>query len=248
MPRRGSRKRFRKGRRARGGVSRGLSTDSSVVSCPFRHVVTTSMSGATVTIIGLDLTPNTFTGSRLASLFANWEFFRFVKLNMSAFVSFGGVSLLDSSSSHVTSGGTRTAIAFAEDGTAGLVTPTTIEQLAQLSGFAVGGGVQNRVRLSVGKNQLLRRELKWWKTDTGGSPPASFLSQGSLWWMYDNDASWSGVGGVITFVLEGVCQFQGMTVTGVGTESNSLARVIINGKPQPERVVVLDGTDDEKSE
>jgi len=189
------------------------------------------MSGAAVTISGLDLTPANFTGSRLASLFANWEYFRFVKLRLSTFVSFAGVSLIDSSVSHVTSGGTRTAISFAEDGTAGVTAPTTLEAMAQMSGFAVGAGSQNRCTLSVGASQLLRRELKWWKTDTGGSPPASFLSQGSLWWMYDNDASWSGVGGVITFVLEGICQFQGMTVAGVGLH-NSLARLFINGREE----------------
>jgi hypothetical protein len=135
--------------------------------------------------------------------------------------------LLDSSSSHVTSGGTRTAVAMAEEGTTGITAPTTLEALAQMSCFSVGAGVQNRCRIRVPSGQLLRRGLKWWLCSTTDSPSFPFVSQGSLWWMYDNDASWSGVGGVITAVIEGVCEFQGMTVSGVGLKNPS-ARVSIH--------------------
>lgn len=256
MPRGSKRSVKRQKRKARGArMNRSLSVDSVTVKIPFRHFVATGMSGATVSVIGLDLNPFNFTGCRIADVATSFQFYRFAFLKLSTFLSFGGVSLVDSSVSHVTSGGSRTAVAYSEEGTTDLTVPGTFEGLAQLSGFAVSGGVNNRCSLSIGSKSLLKRPVKWWKCSSANSPTYDELIQGSIFYAYDNDASWSGVNGAASLLIEGVIEFQGMTINGVGAEPISpqnfknLSKPLLMGpdrRVRPDVSEVIAVSEDEK--
>jgi len=223
MPRRGKRARRSRRNGGSGNMASRNSVGGQTVRVPFRTLLDLASVAGVFTLGSLNLNPGNMTGSRLLTILATFKYFRFTDLRITVKHSVRGVSLIDPTP-HVTSGGFRSYICFATDAVGDMVAPGSGSDMAQLESFA-HSGAGDGMFLKLGRMQLLKRPNKWWRTNGVGSPSVDEVVQGSFFFATDQDASWSGVQYFLEILLDGVCEFTGMTENAIGLVDKPVSHI-----------------------
>jgi hypothetical protein len=200
--------------------NKSTTLSGAVVRVPFRQLYQLNQSGAGFLMATVDLDPTNFI--RLDSISANFEYFRFTEVTVKANMSVTGVSLYDSTLMHVTSSGGHVYLAYSREGSTDLATISSPIQLSQLEIFRNGNYGPDCPSLKVGYANLNKTPFKWFRTNGGNSPPYDEEQQGALYWAVDPDSSYSGINPVLDVLIEGVCEFQGMTDSVLHLSKQSL--------------------------
>lgn len=225
--------------------------NGSIVRIPFRWLSAVGVTGAAFDLFAVDLAPSVLSTSRLASIATNFKWFRFTNLRFNVTATANGVSMV-STTNNVTSGGYVLALAMSTDGGSDTVaTPTSFSQLAQLESFRYCGGnaAATPLNLRVGRGQLLKRSVKWWRTNNINSPPYDELVQGCVYFAIDPDSAWGGIAMSLVYVIEGVCEFTGTTVSTVelaDPDPKKPIRIHRLGTPIAAKAASVISEDDEK--
>jgi len=212
--------------RRKNNPQKALAMGGNDVFIPFRYLYTFSPSMGALTLSDVDLAPSSLaaSGSRISVAASLYEMFRFTRLKINATCSVQPVMIYTGSA--LSSAGLRMYISYFQSGLNDLATPGTALALAQADAFRHSGGGRT-VRLALNKKTLMGKEHQWFRTNSGNSPPYDEVQQGSVWVGVDSDATYSGVNPLIEVLIEGICEFRGMTNNAIGFNSPPPVSVVV---------------------